>query len=852
MLTYAFGVQCDLQIFSTQKQQAHMHKRIIFLLITLVYFLVLSNSICFANNSDQNANTNDEKLLKLKSKMQQTKFLPEANGRGGDDSYFGYSLSIDGNTALIGAPDSGHSGAAYVFDFDGEQWNKTATLEAVDQDINANFGVSVSLSGNRALIGAEYDLSSGERTGSAYVYDFDGANWIQSQKLTGTDNERIKNFGNSVSINGNRLFVGAYASGEVYNVHEPNPHGAGAIFIFENSGTQWLQSQKIVANDDHDIIGFGRTFSIFGERLLVGASWGENDTPQQFGAAYVFDYDGQTWQQSYKIISNNLVVGDKFGVSVSLGPDRALIGAYRDSELSSYAGAAYIFDFDGLNWNQTQKLTADGSVLQRNFGRVVNLSGNQAMVSISYGRSGSVNETVYVFKYNGSTWQQAQKIVPSDGDTPKSYASSIALTNEHVLVGAFTDNEFDEAAGSVYVYQKQEELWTQRQKLAGDDGAAKDYFGGRVSIDGNFALISATGDDILGSSSGAVYVYEYDGKNWILNQKLFADDGQAGNIFGASVSLDGHRALIGAPGDYLSEDSGAAYIFDYADGVWNQTQKLTKKNLSGNNRFGNSVSLKNNQALIGSPGEDELYSDTGSAYVFNFDGLNWYQAHKLNPAESFPGHNFGNRVHLSNDRLLIGTHPYDGTVVEYVYVFDFDGNNWVETQRLAAPDEPNYALNRFGSSLSLYDNLALIGAYGDDELGDDAGAAYIFELDSMNWVQTQKLTASDGRVNDYFGISASLTDNIAIIGAHGANDTGSGAGAVYVYKFDGTEWQQIQKRFPTDRNDNNFGTDIDLNGDIALIGAPWDHNQGAYSGSAYIIDITDEYNDLIFRNGMDN
>jgi hypothetical protein len=333
--------------------------------------------------------------------------------------------------------------------------------------------------------------------------------------------------------------------------------------------------------------------------------------------------------------------------------------------------------------------------------------------------------------------------------------------------------------------------WTEIQKLLPSDGAASDYFGYSVSLDGDTALIGAYTDDNNGATnSGSAYVFIRTGTSWTQQAKLLAADVTADDMFGYSVSLSGDTALIGAVSD--DDGRGSAYVFARTDTTWTQQQKLLVPDGTINDFFGGSVSLSDDTALISVHGDDDNGAQSGSAYVFTRSGTNWTLQQKLLAA--------------------------DGTASDY-----------------------------FGYSASLTGDTALIGADGDDDNGVDSGSAYVFTRTGTTWTQQAKLLASYGAVYDSFGWSVSLSSDTALIGAPFDDDNGNSSGSAYVFTRTGTTWTQQVKLLASDGAvADRFGWRVSLSGDTALFGVRWDGDNGGNSGSAYVFTKKSENEPPIF------
>jgi hypothetical protein len=780
---------------------------------------------------------NNQKWSTLKSAAQEAKLLPEPIGIGGDDDNLGASVSVDGDRAIIGGPNMIGTGAVMVLEFNGLDWQEVAVLKPTDGEGLDNFGQSVSISGDRVLVGAPNNDGNDFNSGSAYIYDYDGMTWTQSSKLIASDGEGTDSFGYSVSLSGDRALVGALGDDDYgYN--------SGAAYVYDFDGQNWSQGTKLTALDGAPESYFGLTVSLSGDRALVGA-YKDADPVNESGSAYVFDYDGMLWTQTTKLKASDASTFDHFGYSVSLSGDRALVGAKDDDDNGSNSGSAYIYDYDGMIWTQTTKLSADDATMDDWFGFSVSLSGDTALIG-AWGDddSGSNSGSAYVFEYDGINWLQSDKLTETDGAAYDNFGRSVHLSGSRTLIGAWYDDEVGTDSGSAFVFDNVGSIWTQNAKLTAREGAAHDLFGYSVSLFGNRALVGAYGDDDQGDYSGAAYIFDYDGYFWLLTAKLSIDDGTDYKQLGHSVSLFNNRALVGAKGDNENgPGAGSAYVFDYDGLSWSQTAKLTADDGAPSDVFGASVSLFSDRALVGAWGDNDHGNDSGSAYIYDYDGINWIQTAKLTADDGAFRDNFGHSVSLSTDRALIGAYgdADSGNESGSAYIFDFDGLIWTQTTKLGASD--GATRDYFGRSVSLSGDRALVGAWGDDDNGSNSGSVYMFEYDGMNWTQSVKLTADDGAANDNFGISVSLYGDRALVGALDDDDKGSSSGSAYVIDYDGISWSERVKLTAADgAPGDGFGISVSLSNDNVLVGAFGDDDYGTASGSSYVFNLLPKYN----------
>jgi hypothetical protein len=369
------------------------------------------------------------------------------------------------------------------------------------------------------------------------------------------------------------------------------------------------------------------------------------------------------------------------------------------------------------------------------------------------------------------------------------------------------------------------------QKLLAGDGVAADSFGERVSVSGGTAVIGADGDDDKGDSSGSAYVFVQaaDG-TWSQQAKLVAADGAADDVFGWSVAVDGGTAVIGAIGDDDRGDrAGSAYVFvRAADGTWSQQAKLTAADGVDFDFFGASVSVSGDTAVIGAWGDDDRGNVSGSAYVFvrAADGT-WSQQAKLTAADGAADDSFGKSVAVDGGTAVIGTDEDDdkgdGSGSAYVFVRAADGT-WSQQAKLTAAD--GAAIDYFGVSVAVDGDTAVIGAWLDDDKGSNSGSAYVFvRAADGTWSQQAKLTAADGAADDWFGESVSVSGGTAVIGAWQDDDKGDGSGSAYVFDSsvtdtDGDGIADATDNCPLVANADQADTDGDGKGDACDAATP--------------------------------
>ncbi len=362
-----------------------------------------------------------------------------------------------------------------------------------------------------------------------------------------------------------------------------------------------------------------------------------------------------------------------------------------------------------------------------------------------------------------------QEVIPDDGIGNDAFGYGAAISGSTAMVGeAHATIEGRNAQGEVYVYRKLGRQWVLVQKLFADDGVTNDQFGLSIALEGNTAIIGAIG---VNDSRGAVYIFTNSGGTWIQTQKLMASDGQQLDWFGFSVGISGTHLIVGARN--AQSDRGAAYFYDSSSGTWVLTAELTPGDLQPQDYFGNSVAISGNTALVGA--FDINGHTPGSAYVFNNFGNTWIQRQKLTPSDGEPDDWFGFAVALDGTTAAIGSSQarINGQLDQgAVYIFNKVGRTWMQRQKLVASDGTEF--DAFGWHVRLKGDVLLIGATEADE-------AYFFMRSNGAWSETAQLMASDGQTGTVFGWTVDFDGRTALITAPFTLINGTMEGVGYFY-----------------------------------------------------------------------
>jgi hypothetical protein len=376
------------------------------------------------------------------------------------------------------------------------------------------------------------------------------------------------------------------------------------------------EAAELAPSDAGSSDSFGASVALDGNVAVVGALYNDNANGGDAGAAYVYRFDGVNWTLEAKLLADDGAAADLLGTAVAVDGDVALIGARLDDDAGSGTGSAYVFRYDGTGWTQQAKLTASDGAAEDLFGDAVSLYGDVAVVgALGHDDGGSASGAAYVYRLNGSAWIEEAKLTASDAADEDWFGASVALHDDVILVGAYGKDDDGSRSGAAYVFRYDGTRWNEETTLTASDAAALDEFGRRVAIDTNTAVVGAPGDDDAGSASGSAYVFSFDGSSWTEQGKVTPSDGAAGDSFGSALSISGDWMVIGAPSASLS---GVAYVFSQTGGNWVQAATLTQSDGASFDGFGISASISAERALAGAWFRDTPAGvDAGSVYIFS-------------------------------------------------------------------------------------------------------------------------------------------------------------------------------------------------------------------------------------------
>ncbi len=459
-----------------------------------------------------------------------------------------------------------------------------------------------------------------------------------------------------------------------------------------------------------------------------------------------------------KLVTADADTNDRVGFALDLSGNKLAVGARWDSETANKAGAAYVYTFTEGGWNEQFKLLAADGAADDEFGYAVGLSGNLVAVGAPFDDDhGARSGSVYVYRMFGNGWSAQAKLTALDAAAYSEFGADVAASGDVIAVGAPFDDAAGTNAGAVYIYRFDGANWNEEAKLLAPDPRLSDNFGAALALNGSTLLVGAPNADDGFSNAGLVFVFDYNGTDWIQVAQLQAADRASNDNFGSSVAMNSGRAICGAPGDDDGGTSaGSAYAFARQDGVWSQTTKLTASAPAAYDGFGERVAIWGDAAIVSCPFDDDAGTNSGSAFLYYFDGQDWQQQVKLLASDGAATDGFGRGVAIGKKGGLVGA-PFDddggpssGAAYFFGGIEDCDQNGSVDlvdlirgsaadndddgTPDLCCPGDVDGDGQVFLTDLAIF--LAMYGTFTPDPLASDMDGNGYVGLEDLQIVLT--------------------------------------------------------------------------------------------------------------------
>jgi len=492
---------------------------------------------------------------------------------------------------------------------------------------------------------------------------------------------------------------------------------------------------------------FGYSVDIQGDHAIFGA-YGRDDEGDMTGAAYIFQRKKTGWVQTAMLTSDTPGIGDWYGRSVAIGKDVAFVASPHEDDFGSDYGAVYIYEYDGISWNQSQKITAQDGICSALFSNsLINMDYDDGTLIVGApgdDTNGMASGAAHIFCKSSGSWIEIAKLVAPDGDSFDMYGISVAVDDDLVVVGARNDEAYAGSAGSAYIYQKVSGSWIYQSKIVSADITSGDWFGQSADIDNGIVVVG---------SNDAAYVFEnldVTGHDWQQTAKLTSADGQLTNSFGYSVAIENNDIAVGDR-DGGSEVSGHIHLFEYDGANWIGLTKLSSDSGMPLDYLGHSIAISGDTVVGGIPQDDDSGTDSGSGIffenAFNGTGLGIINSrHDVTDPSSL-------------DRTSFTSYDNSGNVISVTdalgntTTFEYDQLNRQVTQTLADPD----GTGALTAPVTQYD-YDLTGNLLSVTDPEDNVTSYVYDLLGRMTSETNDLGDSRSYIYDERGLTTLIID----------------------------------------------------------------------------------------------
>jgi hypothetical protein len=514
-----------------------------------------------------------------------------------------------------------------------------------------------------------------------------------------------------------------------------------------------------------------------------------------------------------------------------------VIGALLDDVgVNSDQGSVYVYSGTGPIWFFQTKLTASDGAANDNFGEKVAIDGNWILVGAALDDIGANVDQGSAYLYDSLTSYTETKLINPSVEANGRFGSGVAINGDFLVVGAMFDVVLGVSSGSATVFVRSGGTWILDQNIFQSDGHGSQRFGNSVGISGGTVVVGAE-QTFLTYAEGSAYVFAKSGGVWTQQQQFNAADSTFLFNFGHAVAISGSNVIVGTPNATVGNpQQGAAYAFRVLTNNWTEEAFKVASDGAAEDNFGWDVAINGDTAVIGSP-FDIIGGNAsqGSAYVFVRTGTSWFEVAKLTASDGGFSDWFGYSVDIYGDNIVVGS-PLDDTAQGSAYIFSKIGGIWTQQAKLVAPD--GSAEDRLGLSVAISQDRIVVGASDDNILGNALqGSAYVFvKPTSSPWVFESKLTADDGEANDQFGESVDIFSNTIVVGSPVGGFGTNNAGSAYIFTRSGSTWTQQTELNASDGETNDFfGNSVAISGNTVVVGAVADDlGTNNDQGSAYV------------------
>ncbi|HRW52915.1 MAG TPA: hypothetical protein P5081_08510 [Phycisphaerae bacterium] len=642
---------------------------------------------------------------------------------------FGAGVALTDDQLLVGAPygvrsDDLRSGLVYLYRKTGVGWSSIPQiLSPGDVTSDMRFGSPIVVSDGRMVVGEMSYLTSGVSTSPIrriYAYEASGASWSLRETLTAPEDINIRDFGRSIAVHGNQIALGSTTYGT------PN---VDSVFIYEDTGGYELIANMALDGDIYNV-GFGDAIALGPHALLAGAVR-TNYVSGYVGAAAVFDLGLLAFDCNGNGVRDacDIASGDSEDCNGNQIPDECDFASHVSSDCNGN-GQPDECEPDG----QTEIAAIESPSQTHNyFGWSVSMSGATAIVGAPYSDEFAPNGgAAYICRNGENGWEAIATLHASDIAENDLFGDAVGISGNTAVVGVSYDDDLGDLSGSVYVFREIDGLWQEIAKLTASDGAAGNRLGWKVAISGGTIVVGTY-------SARKAYVFrEVDGQ-WQEVQILTSPSGDNAGAFGHNVAIDGDRIVVAQPSGSLAP-GGQAYVLREIDDHWDLESTIIAPDAEpqSGDFFGRAVAISQETIAISvMPGFGLPFTPTGEprVCVYRFDGNDWNQETTLSSDVESISDRFGGSLDLHADVLAVGdTREYVGAPTAShgpVHVFRHIDGEWRRTLKLQPSSQNEYT--RFGGAVAT-DGLNVLSGMAITDLNEpQLPAVYVHDIRDLSY-----------------------------------------------------------------------------------------------------------------------
>lgn len=699
-----------------------------------------------------------------------------------DYSWFGAALASDGESIMVGAPYYPlYPGTGVVVEFRevAGRWQEVSRLNS---GTGGGFGASIAWVGDLLLIGAPYENVPSRDTvdiadGAAYLFRRNGADWALEARLTAHEKAQVMQFGRTVGLGPDLAVVGTEGRFTL-GIEDTSSDTDGTIHVFRRHDGVWQFESFLLPVADPAPSGFGRAMATDGHLVIAG----DDGLPEQYGdfeGVYLFSLPSEDCNANGVPDAQELCDGAEIDCNKNGVPDSCDMATCVDDlacgdcngnvvldgceilepESSSSAdcnlngipdgcdiASAVAADLDGngvpdeCDCPPGQAIPTTPPALAMH--GPVAISGDWIVAGAKCESRSYLNScegSAFVFHRVGDHWTQFGELIPSATNVFDYFGYSVWIDGNMIVAGATCDGYWwsNQCTGAVHVFEYDGTAWWEMATLTADDDTPGGWFGETVRIDDDRIAIREGCDDVTPGVEcvGSAYVFRLVGGEWISEGEIVPHGPSTPYGFGLSMWLNGDRLLVGAPYAAVGDvyEAGTVFVFDWNGREWTQTTSFTSSAPAEYERFGWSLSFDGDVVAVGMPENNAVARLAGLVIVGSLIDGTWVETARIQAPDGAAYDRFGGPVRMSGSLLAVGASGHDspGKVdVGAVYLIRLDDGTFNFEAELTAPDAmPGAEL----AQLAVERNTVVATAYPQDrDHTTDTGKIYVFDRTDCN------------------------------------------------------------------------------------------------------------------------